>query len=256
MTRATSPLSCLALVVAVIATFATPLAAHGQPDQPASGEGAAVCLKCHENPVIMEIVDTPHANFKDPRSPASREQCESCHGPSGTHVNFPMQVGNIRFTKHGKTSIAERNQTCLECHNKGDTAHWSEGVHAEKLQCGNCHLIHKSKQPAPVVKAAQNDRCTECHPKVVPSAPIASNHPLEGDRAITCTQCHTPHGKTSLTPCIDCHPQDAQTLARQTPKAQDYHARGIDQKVDCTACHKGFVHAMPQISNAAPDAHR
>ena len=46
----------------------------------------------------MELVKTPHANFEDPRSPASREQCESCHGPSGTHVDFPMQVGNIRFT--------------------------------------------------------------------------------------------------------------------------------------------------------------
>lgn len=243
------------LVLTTLAAWALASPLGAQPDQPASGEGAAACLKCHENPVIMEIVKTPHANFEDPRSPASREQCESCHGPSGTHVNFPMQVGNIRFTKHGKTSVAERNATCLECHTKGNTAHWNDGIHGAKLQCGNCHQIHKTTQPKPVEQTAQLARCNQCHENILPTAPAKSGHPLEGDRAIPCTQCHNPHGPTELTPCIDCHKQDAPTLARQTPKAQGYHERANREGIACTDCHKGFVHQMPEISQANPPVH-
>jgi len=254
MTRPPFPLTRLLLSV-VLATLTIDSAAIAQPDQPASGEGAVVCLKCHENPVILEIVKTPHANFKDARSPASREQCESCHGPSGTHVNFPMQVGNIRFTKHGKTSVAERNATCLECHNKESTAHWNEGAHGAKLQCGNCHLIHKTTEPKPVAEVAQLARCNQCHEAILPTAPAKSDHPLEGDRAISCMQCHNPHGPTTLTPCVECHKQDAPTLVRQTPKAQGYHARAIQEGIACTDCHKGFVHQMPEISQASPSVH-
>jgi len=237
-----------------IAALIGPSVAMSQPDQPPSGEGAAVCLGCHENPVIMEIINTPHADFDDPRSPASREQCESCHGRSGTHVYFPMQVGNIRFTKHGETSIAERNATCLECHTKEAGLHWNEGAHGQELECGSCHTIHKRSDPT-LDLASQANRCSECHPEILPSAPIASAHPLVGDDAIICTRCHDPHGPTSLAACVDCHSQDAPTLARQPAKAQDYHARAIQEKIDCTACHKGFVHAMPQITQIAPAIH-
>lgn len=219
--------------------------------QPASGQGAAVCLACHENPRVMEIVDTPHANFQDPGSPASKEQCESCHGPSGTHVEFPMQVGNIRFTRHGKTPIAERNATCLACHVKGSVSHWSESAHAKSLQCGSCHTIHRRKQPTPT-SADLSKQCGTCHGAILATAPVASHHPLSGPSAMSCSRCHNPHGATSLTSCLGCHPQDTQTLARQSPNAQDYHARANSEKIDCSACHKGFVHALPQITQSAP----
>ena len=230
--------------------------AVAQPDQPPSGQGAAVCLKCHESPAIMEIVDTPHADFEDPNSPASREQCESCHGPSGTHVNFPLQVGNIRFTKHGKTSIEERNESCLACHSQGRAAHWNESAHSKALQCGNCHKIHKRSEPAEVARIEQNSRCNQCHTTTLSEAPVGSKHPLEGEGAIDCTRCHNPHAQTTLLPCVDCHLQDAPTLARQTPKAQGYHARALQEEIECTACHKGFVHSMPQITHAAPAGFR
>ena len=116
----------------IVWLFAT--AASGQTAQPPSGEGAALCLGCHERPGIMEILETPHADLDNPHTPASNEECESCHGPSGTHVNFPMQVGNIRFTKHAKTPVSERNATCLGCHDEGEQAHWATGAHGESLQ--------------------------------------------------------------------------------------------------------------------------
>ena len=91
------------------ALFLGLLAASASAQQPYAGGGAAECLECHENENVMGILETPHADFDVPRSPASGKQCESCHGPSATHMQFPMQVGNIMFTKHGKTSIAQRN---------------------------------------------------------------------------------------------------------------------------------------------------
>jgi predicted CXXCH cytochrome family protein len=209
-------------------------------------EGAVACLKCHESDKVMAIRKTPHANFEDPKSPASREQCESCHGPSAKHMRYPMQVGNIVFTKHGKTPITDRNDSCLACHHKGEQAHWSNGAHAKKLPCPSCHVIHKAKDPM-MLEQNRAQECGKCHEKILELAPVASSHPLLGAKGIVCTQCHNPHGPTNLATCATCHTQDAPTLAKQTAKAQDYHARGLKQKIDCTDCHKGFVHAMPPL---------
>jgi predicted CXXCH cytochrome family protein len=209
-------------------------------------EGAVACLKCHESDKIMAILETPHADFDDPNSPASREQCESCHGPSAKHMKFPMQVGNIVFTKHGKTPIADRNEACLACHHEGERANWSNGAHARELACPSCHASHRAKDPM-MVEQNRAQECAKCHGEILESAPVATSHPLSGPKEIVCTECHTPHGPTNLATCATCHIQDAPTLAKQSAKAQDYHARGVKQKIDCTDCHKGFVHAMPPI---------
>ncbi len=225
------------------------IAAPSQSSQPASGAGAQACLECHESEKIMGIRETAHANSEDPNSPASRDQCESCHGPSATHMQFPMQVGNIRFTKHGKTSIAERNAACLSCHEDGSREHWDRGAHGAEIHCGDCHKVHQPQDPA-LVEADQAARCSSCHDTILSSAPASAPHRLEGKDALYCTQCHNPHGETSLAACTECHSQDAATLAKQTPKARDYHARAAARRIDCTACHKGFVHAMPEITLA------
>ena len=131
----TSPTLVALTIAALTIAAALPILLLDGPasaQQAPSGEGAAACLVCHESEKVMGIVDTPHANFDDPRSPASRQQCESCHGPSATHMEFPMQVGNIVFTKHGKTTIADRNKACLACHNRGAQAHWNDGPHAAR----------------------------------------------------------------------------------------------------------------------------
>jgi nitrate/TMAO reductase-like tetraheme cytochrome c subunit len=220
-----------------------------------SGEGAAACLECHESERVMGIRDTPHANFDDPKSPASREQCESCHGPSATHMQFPMQVGNIVFTQHGKTPIHDRNQVCLECHNEGEQAHWNEGAHGKELSCATCHIMHKPADPSLVQKNQARD-CGECHTDILETAPDATTHPLTGENAMYCTECHNPHGPTNLKSCISCHTQDPPTLAKQSPKAQEYHGRAVSQKIDCTDCHKGFVHAMEPITLGPPPSER
>jgi nitrate/TMAO reductase-like tetraheme cytochrome c subunit len=237
-------------VLALIATgvSAALVLTTASAQQPFSHEGALACLQCHESDKVMGIADTPHADFDNPRSPASsHEQCESCHGPSATHMQFPMQVGNIVFTKHAKTPLAERNQACLQCHEDGEQAHWSEGVHGRKLSCPSCHVIHQPNDPTLAIEG-QAQRCGECHEPILTTAPTNAPHPISGEEALSCTQCHNPHGKTSLATCVGCHAQDQQTLARQTPKARDYHERAVSREIPCTSCHKAIVHAMPQIS--------
>ena len=69
-------------------------------------DGEHIAVRCHGNARGMAIQDTAHANADDPDTPAAQKACESCHGPSKIHMQFPMQVGNIVFTKHGSTPIS------------------------------------------------------------------------------------------------------------------------------------------------------
>jgi len=227
------------------------LAQAASAQQSYSGEGAQACLECHESEKVMGIRETPHAQFDNPRTPAAREQCESCHGPSATHMEFPMQVGNIVFTKHGKTPIGDRNQMCLTCHHKGEQAHWGEGKHADGLSCASCHIMHAPEDPTLVVET-QAQRCGSCHEEILPTAPSGAPHALSGEKAMHCTQCHNPHGPIDLVSCNECHEQDPATLAKQSPKARDYHERAVSRTIDCTSCHKGFVHSMPQLTLSQP----
>ena len=146
---------------------ADPGSAPSGPTQAAKeGLGAAVCLTCHENDKVMGILETPHADVEDLDTPAAKERCESCHGPSATHMEFPMQVGNIVFTKHGKTPIRDRNGSCLACHEKGAREHWDEGAHGEELACNSCHVIHRPKDPT-LAKTGQAERCGRVAPEDV-----------------------------------------------------------------------------------------
>jgi DmsE family decaheme c-type cytochrome len=227
------------------------LAAEAQAQQEFSAEGAKACLECHESDKIMGILDTPHADPKNPHSPASVHQCESCHGPSATHMNFPLHVGNIRFSRGDEsTTVEARNGSCLECHRKGSRANWTMGPHGlEEIACVNCHSIHKSRDPA-LSQQAQTALCTEaCHKTILDEeASENSSHPLTGEDRFLCTDCHNPHGPIELSTCNTCHPQNAVAFAKLPTKARNYHERALAEKIDCTRCHTAFVHAAPEMS--------
>ena len=107
--------------------------------------------------------------------------------------------------------------------------------------------MHKPADPS-LATGSQATRCGECHTDILETAPAATPHPLTGESAMYCTQCHNPHGPTNLAACTSCHANDPPTLAKQSPKAREYHARALTQKIQCTSCHKAFVHAMPPIT--------
>ncbi len=227
--------------------------------QPYEANGAQPCLRCHESEKIMGIVETPHARTDNPDTPASKLQCESCHGPSATHMQFPMQVGNIRFSEGSKTPNGEQNKICLECHQDGARENWEAGPHGfDHLSCASCHSIHKASDPA-LHTDAQNLRCTDgCHEKVVSSAPANSSHPFArpgAEDGVKCLDCHSPHGPLDLSECLSCHPQGQADLAKESEKARGYHQRAIAQKIPCTDCHKGIVHALPEVTHRERKTH-
>ena len=97
---------------------------------------------------------TPHAQAKNPRSPAATQGCESCHGPGQAHVDDDAK-GNIR--KFAQIKPAEINQTCLTCHNRGEHAGWEGSGHERRnLSCTTCHSVHSPKSAG--APAGQADR--------------------------------------------------------------------------------------------------
>lgn len=242
-------------LAAALAAVSLGLVGATEEDQPYSGEGFAACLKCHGTEKIVGIEKTAHFNANDPRTPAAKQQCESCHGPSKKHMEFPMQVRSISFSNDSETPVPERNQICLACHGQGPRAHWKESPHARFLACTNCHAIHQAKDPI-LDHSFQVAFCTACHPAILANAPENAPHRFTGEHAMYCTQCHNPHGPVTLKACAECHKQDEATFAKQTPRAREYHERALAKKIECTACHKGFVHAAPKIAAEEPEPPR
>ena len=67
-----------------VATKAVPGAgAEGQ-----SYVGETKCLECHAEQ-LKGYEGSPHHRVADPRSPAAKQGCESCHGPGSKHVDDP-----------------------------------------------------------------------------------------------------------------------------------------------------------------------
>lgn len=221
----------------------------GVPDSHAFAEGGVeTCLRCHDTRKIETVFETPHMKEGSSLdSPAAREQCESCHGPSARHVRFPLHVGNIRFTRRDDTTTkAARNRACLECHRGDERAHWESSPHGfDEITCVDCHVVHAVSDPI-LVEATQTKRCAEsCHLEILEKQPVATPHPFQGEDAVLCTACHDPHGPFDQTACLDCHPWQPKDLAAQGPKARGYHERAISQEISCTECHQGFVHPLP-----------
>src|SRR5512142_1603788 len=57
--------------------------------------GTDTCLTCHsDKQKVYEA--TPHGHAKDPRSPAAKQGCESCHGPGKAHADAGGDKTKIR----------------------------------------------------------------------------------------------------------------------------------------------------------------
>ena len=121
-------LPVVAQAPAVMPTAAPVTAAH--PPEFAGG-GAQTCLKCHStDAAVVPILQTPHAVKGDPHSPFGQDGCESCHGPSASHVSSRANEPNVVFKGPAKSPVPERNAQCLECHQAGLRMNWQGSQHA------------------------------------------------------------------------------------------------------------------------------
>lgn len=223
--RRPTALSAILLLFGFITGFA-PVAGAEETAEKAAEEpiytdrGADRCIKCHdefEYKKFYGLFKTKHAEIGDPRTPMSKLQCETCHGPGVEHAMARVPEDERRppirdFGRGADTPAQEQNTLCLSCHS-GTHVAWQGSPHdVAEVPCAGCHTIHTAHDPART-PAEQPKVCFQCHTRQRADSYRASTHPIRYGEVI-CSSCHNPHG--SLTPtllreptlnetCFQCH---------------------------------------------------
>ncbi len=193
--------------------------------QPASAPdqfvGSETCLACHS--IHPALFRTPHGD----------QECESCHGAGGVHVESGGEDRSIGF---GHRPAKAYSEACLSCHaQRGPLSIFRISEHARGgISCGSCHQMHPEEPGFGLLADRQLDLCSSCHPAARASFQKPFHHPvLEG--AMECTDCHNPHSGEQA------------SLRRFA----------IATEENCTSCHAEkngpfvFEHAPQQVTNCS-----
>ena len=125
-------------------------------------EGSALCFQCHDE---FEAVSASHAPVED-------GECTACHNPHGSN--------------HGGMLIAEAGSAlCYECHDEFEAA-VSMHPPVEDGECNSCHNPHGSNNEA-ILIVAKGELCRECHDDGMEDPVV---HAALDDG---CSECHLPH---------------------------------------------------------------
>jgi DmsE family decaheme c-type cytochrome len=157
--------------------------------------GEDTCLTCHDGQQ-KGYEGSPHHEASDPRSPAAKQGCESCHGPGSEHITDPASKPMRRFNK---ITPDEVNATCTTCHSRGEHALWDGSQHESRgLSCTTCHSIHSPESEKGHLKAkTQMELCATCHRDKVAKLDRSGHMPVREGK-MQCTSCHNPHGTTNV----------------------------------------------------------
>ncbi len=200
--------------------------------------GEETCLTCHEDQK-KGYHGSPHARTANPRTPAAKKGCESCHGPGQAHVDGGGDKTKIK--NPATMSLRDANAACLTCHNRTSHDNFAGGKHdSRNVGCVTCHSVHAPKSEKAQLKTETiSETCVTCHVKEVNKVHKSSHMPvgeINGNK-MECTTCHNPHGSnnvkmlkegTSITEaCATCHAE------KRGPFLWE-HAVGRES---CVTCH-------------------
>jgi hypothetical protein len=104
-------------------------------------------------------------------------------------------------------------------------------------------MIHAEVDPV-LTLDSQSGVCGTCHGDLIAAQDKQSVHDFDGGD-MNCSSCHNPHADADIVNCSNCHQQDEATIARQPPKARDFHRTGLTNKLSCVRCHRGIAHGLP-----------
>jgi DmsE family decaheme c-type cytochrome len=239
----------------ILAGFSIPVLAQ-EADRATAPEftsgGADSCIRCHDENSefpVLDIFKTRHGLRGDRRSPFGQQQCESCHGPGGTHAGR-VRTGQERpaipfFGQQSPADVEQTNGICLNCHEKGHLAGWDGSVHSEnQVACASCHSIH-AEQDEMLDARLQSETCYGCHPKLRADTHKASSHPLRFGK-MACSDCHQSHQSdndhslvktTTNETCYTCHAE------KRGPFLWEHSP--VDE--DCSNCHNAHGSNHPAL---------
>jgi len=197
--------------------------------------GQDTCLGCHEDKAAA-TKSGKHAVAFNPRTPAAKAGCESCHGPGKAHAEAGGDKAKI--SQFSKMTAGEVSAQCTACHDRKTHALWAGSQHdTRNVGCTSCHSIHSPKSEAGNLKAAnQSELCGACHRAIV-NKQNRFNHMPVREGKLACASCHNVHGssnqkllKTGTTideSCTSCH----------TEKRGPYMWEHAPVADSCATCH-------------------
>jgi DmsE family decaheme c-type cytochrome len=196
--------------------------------------GEAKCLECHDEQ-RRGYEGSPHHRVSDPRSPAAKQGCESCHGPGSAHIDDPATNPVKNFNRMAPEEVSA---TCTTCHNRGEHALWNGSQHdARRLACTTCHSVHDYKSESKQLKTVtQFQTCAPCHRDKISKLDRSGHMPLREGK-MECTTCHNVHGSTNVRllrkgdsiaeMCTSCHADKRGPYLWEHPPSRD----------GCVTCH-------------------
>jgi DmsE family decaheme c-type cytochrome len=215
--------------------------------------GFKTCDCCHEQ-VTKQSGKTAMGRLfiKHPRSSTEELVCESCHGPGQVHADSGgEQFGDmIRFSKNTTTSIQQRNEACIKCHERKKLLVWQGSPHETRnLTCTSCHTVHEAAtgfvNSKLLSKPTVTETCNECHKKEVAAQLRFSHMPLREGK-MSCASCHNPHGtfapkllkaNTVNDLCYSCHAEKRGPHIFEHPPVTE----------ECTNCHTSHGSNFPRM---------
>ena len=158
--------------------------------------GERACVDCHDEQK-SGYYESAHHRKSDDRTPAAKQACETCHGPTGKHADDP--VLNKIGKDFNKMKPAEVTEVCTTCHNRGEHALWDGSQHASRgLTCTTCHSMHAAKSETGQLKhVTQKEVCATCHKDKVAKLDRSGHMPVREGK-MQCTTCHNTHGSTNV----------------------------------------------------------
>ena len=177
--------------------------------------GSQICQACHED-IYNAFQKTPHHVVdSDKKRGWVNKACESCHGPAQKHTET-VSAEDIR--NPSKITAVAADKVCLTCHlNQPTHIGRLESSHArDQVSCVGCHPVHANGGQTLVLRgtAAINEKCASCHSNVWAAFQKPSHHKVP-ERAMSCVDCHNPHGSISKAMtqsfaandrgCVGCH---------------------------------------------------
>jgi DmsE family decaheme c-type cytochrome len=196
--------------------------------------GQDTCLTCHED---RNYKGTLHALTSNPRTPASTQGCESCHGPGKAHADSGGGIGVGGMVNPGKLKPQQASELCVTCHNRGSHMLWSGSQHDERnVGCTTCHSVHSPKGEKQLKATSEPELCGTCHRAIVNKQNRFNHMPVREDK-LRCSSCHNPHGtanvkllKTGTTAneaCTSCHAEKRGPVLWEHPPVVE----------NCASCH-------------------